>query len=373
MAVTRRDSLICELENLRGSRVITLFTGDRTSVVAPLGEHLVSHLESDLPEVLYRHLRQIGKSKKLDLFLYTRGGHVDSVWPIVAILRQFTLDPDGLSVLVPYRAHSAGTLLCLGADRIVMGDLAELSPIDPVVGNAFNPIDESTRQRRGISVEDVTSYMNLAKDTGKVGLTESGHLLEVFKRLSEEVHPLALGYVYRAHTQIRDLATRLLAPRFSGTDEQRIDRIVNSLSSSLYSHTHAIVRAEARELLGDLVCWPSEQEQEIMWALYQSYSDDMQLRTPLCLESGPQTQDLALPNAYVESHGMSSTRRSQMRVIRYSQLPANVQVQVPPGQPLPLIPGLPTTYAVESSSRGWEHTGSREEGAENGRSADILT
>jgi len=30
-----------------------------------------------------------------------------------------------------------------------------------------------------------------------------------------------------------------------------------------------------------------------------------------------------------------------------------VQVQLPPGQPMPLIPGLPRQYNVQVTSQGW--------------------
>lgn len=36
-----------------------------------------------------------------------------------------------------------------------------------------------------------------------------------------------------------------------------------------------------------------------------------------------------------------------------SKLPPNVQVQVPAGQALPLIPGLPRHYNIEVTSQAW--------------------
>ena len=56
------------------------------------------------------------------------------MWPIVSLIREFDKD---FEVLVPYRCHSSGTLTALGAKRIVMDQLSELSPIDPSTGNQF--------------------------------------------------------------------------------------------------------------------------------------------------------------------------------------------------------------------------------------------
>ncbi len=35
--------------------------------------------------------------------------------------------------------------------------------------------------------------------------------------------------------------------------------------------------------------------------------------------------------------------------------PANVQIQVPVGQPIPLVPGMPRETQVEVKSQGWVH------------------
>ena len=69
---------------------------------------------------------------------------------------------------------------------------------------------------------------------------------EVFLKLASEVHPLALGRVYRARTQIQRLAERLLESHVD--DEERIARIVSVLCSESGSHDYTINRREARAL-----------------------------------------------------------------------------------------------------------------------------
>jgi hypothetical protein len=96
------------------------------------------------------------QAKGIHVCLYTRGGDTNSVWPIVSVIREF--DPD-FEVLVPFRCHGSGTLLALGARRIITVPLSELSPIDPSTGNQFNPPDPFTPgSRLAISVEDVQAY-----------------------------------------------------------------------------------------------------------------------------------------------------------------------------------------------------------------------
>jgi ClpP class serine protease len=115
MARAERKALIQHIEELRGSRVVVYVTGDRPPWGAQIG--------NDAIRPLYDHLRQLGHVEALDLFIYSRGGDIDVPWRIATGLRNTAAK---WSVLVPFRANSAATLLALGADEIVMGPQAEL-------------------------------------------------------------------------------------------------------------------------------------------------------------------------------------------------------------------------------------------------------
>lgn len=360
MAFSDRSKIIKEIQNLRGSKVVTYMTSDRRTFPPgfPLPA-LNTVLATEAQVFVYDQLRSVGRTDNLDLFLYTRGGQTDSVWPLVSIFREYKHQQ--FVVLVPFRAHSAGTLICLGADKIVMGEIAELSPIDPTTQNEFNPLKESdSRARKPISVEDVTSYIELAKDPTKVGLQDSNHILEIFKRLSEEVHPIALGNVNRAHAQIRILADKLLRLHWTAEeDKARIGEVVDQLTKKLYSHSHALNRDEAKQILGDgMVMDATEEEQGLLWQLYEEYEQALQLRETFCVDnltvSGETQQELTMNGAFIETEECSLVFRSKCLIGLSSRLPQGVQLQVKPGQPIPLIPGLPVNVDVKVLSIGWE-------------------
>jgi ClpP class serine protease len=67
-------------------------------------------------------------SKPLVLVLHTPGGSTNAAESIVAYLRSKF---PSLIVAVPAFAMSAGTMISLGADRIIMGRQSQLGPIDP--------------------------------------------------------------------------------------------------------------------------------------------------------------------------------------------------------------------------------------------------
>lgn len=69
----------------------------------------------------------------IDLMLHTPGGDVDAAEKLINLVRSRVGEDGTLRVIVPDFAKSAGTLMALGANAIVMSDSFELGPIDPQV------------------------------------------------------------------------------------------------------------------------------------------------------------------------------------------------------------------------------------------------
>jgi serine dehydrogenase proteinase len=364
MPLEQRQSKMRQIEELRDGRtLVCFFNFDRDSVPPIPGVQI--QFAADTKEPLFRVLKeslQIGQ--KIDLCLYTRGGDTNAVWPIASLLREF--DPE-FNVLLPFRCHSAGTLLALGSKQIVMTPLAELSPIDPSTGNQFNPPDPNEqRNKLAISVEDVQQYRNfilnqLERDRDEAGndkatnQTPDKALLSSFlARLTELVHPLALGNVHRVHLQIKQLARNLLGLQES--EGRNLDQIIESLTTRFYSHLHMINRHEAREILGSQVIHADDNLTQLLDSLLRNYEDDFELRKPFFLAAhlGDRATDEARFIAgAIESKSWSYLFETRATLRQQSILPPNVQVQLPPGQPMPLIPGLPRQPTVDVKSQRW--------------------
>lgn len=77
-------------------------------------------------------LNRVEPGSDLDLMLHTTGGDVDAAEKLIYMVRQ-KMGEATLRVVVPDFAKSAGTLIALGADYIIMSDSSELGPIDPQV------------------------------------------------------------------------------------------------------------------------------------------------------------------------------------------------------------------------------------------------
>lgn len=263
---TDRQRLYRLIEAKRKSRVIAFVTGDRPNQEAQIAKDAV-----DLFGLVLDELRN---PKKISLLLYTQGGDTLAAWSLVNLLREFC---DDLEVIIPSKCYSSGTLVCLGANRIVMAKQASLGPIDPSVNGPLNPEIPGAPQNRRmpLSVEDVAGYMDLATAEGTV---PSEGLASVFVKLASEVHPLALGRVKRARSQIQDLAKKLLARHMQ--DTKAITKITNVLCKDAGSHDYSIYRTEARRQLGLSIETPSMPLYKNMRDILTDIRDEMQLSTP---------------------------------------------------------------------------------------------
>jgi hypothetical protein len=260
-----RRRLLSRLERERKSKVLLYVTGDRPGWQTQISAEAVDHFTD--------HLDATGVTKKITLVLYTQGGDTLAAWNIVNLIRQFC---DELEVIVPAKCLSAGTLMSLSANKIVMTKQATLGPIDPSIMGPLNPmIPGAANARAPVSVEAIRGYLDLA--TKELGIKDGGNLTQIFTFLSQQIHPLVLGQIFRSKTQIQYLARRLLSHQVS--DAKKIDTIIAFLCSDSGSHDYTINRREAREL-GLNVETPSEELYTLIRNIHLSFRAELALNEP---------------------------------------------------------------------------------------------
>ena len=266
-----RVSLYQEMETLRDSKVILYVTGDRQGVE--------NHIRKDAIPYFVDQLDPLVFVPRISLILHTLGGDVMAGWSIVHLLRQYC---DYLEIIVPFKAFSAGTLMCLGADKIIMTKQANLGPIDPSLTSPLGPELPGAPEgnRAPVSVEAINGFIELAKDMGVAG---ENNQMQVLQLLSSEVHPLVLGQVFRVRAQIRMLGRRLL--EIHGNDKEKTEKILKFLCSESGSHDYAIHRQEARDQLGLKVDRPDDDLYRVTKAIYDDFAREMELATPLNLQA----------------------------------------------------------------------------------------
>jgi hypothetical protein len=197
-----------------------------------------------------------------------------AAWNLVNMIRMFC---DELEIIVPARARSAGTLMCLGADKVLMTKQATLGPIDPSLNGPLNPSipGAAPDARAPVSVEAVRGYIEMAKQD--FGVKGSKDMAEVLNQLSSKVHPLVLGSIFRSRTQIQSVARELLKTQVK--DAAKTKKIIDFLTSESGSHDYTINRREAKQL-GLNVEIPSQKLYDLLKEWMLTIRSEFELSVP---------------------------------------------------------------------------------------------
>ena len=153
---------------------------------------------------------------------------------------------DELEIIVPRKARSSGTIMCLGANKILLTHQSTLGPIDPSLNSPLGIKVNVNGQNINLptSVESVKGYFNLAKK--ELGISSSKDLIQAFLKMSETLNPLLMGDVYRRQGQIRMIARKLLV--YQNCSKRKQKEIVEFLTSDSGSHDYTISYKEALQL-----------------------------------------------------------------------------------------------------------------------------
>ena len=285
-----RKALYEQIGAKRNSAVIGLINGDR-----PAWE---TQLSRDFPDHMVDHLDEMPQAETISIVLHTNGGDTLAAWRLVHLLRQFCKK---LEVLIPLKALSAGTLISLGCDNIVMTKQASLGPIDPSVTTPLNPTvpGAGPNVRAPVSVEAIKGYLEIA--TKELSIKDDVAMATIFTALSAQVHPIVLGQVFRARSQIQVLARQLL--KHQVTDPDKVDAIIAFLCSESGSHDYTIDRHEGRGL-GLNIETPDDELYKLMREVHKSYRDELQLNQPydpVSLLSGSLSTTYSFKRCLIES------------------------------------------------------------------------
>lgn len=253
--------LLAALEGLRNSRVLAYWTSD----AARLSEAAV------VP--LFDQLETIGHVPRLDLFLSTRGGDTEAPWRVVSLVREYC---DHFAVVIPHRAMSAGTLVALGADEIVMTPLSALGPIDPSRSHPLLPSVQGAKEPEPISVQDMRHAMEFVRRPSGAG-SEIPYtpeaMAQIFAALFDKIHPLAIGAIQQTYALAKLVARMCLETHMDpAKDRAQIDAIVDRLCDDYKSHSFQITRKEAVAIGLPVTAASPEIQKAIndLWKLYMA-------------------------------------------------------------------------------------------------------
>lgn len=191
------------------------------------------------------------KGQRVALLIDSPGGSARCAYQIATLLRRHC---GGFVAVVPRYAKSAGTLLALGASTIMMGEQAELGPLDAQLRDDESEewrsaLDELQALERlnafALEVAD-RSMMHLLPRTRKKVDTLLPKVLhfaaDLTKPLLEKTDPVRYTAASRALKIAEEYAIRLLQPKYPTTKAQQIAR---HLVEKYPDHGFVIDRQEA--------------------------------------------------------------------------------------------------------------------------------
>jgi hypothetical protein len=240
---------ILEFEKITDCQAWLILQSDTES--KPLDE-----IGAELAQVMVDEHAQFESGKNVVVFLHTWGGDADSAYRIATFLQK---KAGGFEVVVPKMAKSAGTLLTLGATKIIMGQMAELGPLDMQVRDPESEQMDSalneTKSLQTLSREALVLYaqkMEVLKKLYRWKTFETRNRIAT-EFVNEMIRPLvkkisAVHYTKMARImEIMKKYGRGLMTR-AGYPISRASKVVEKLGEDFPDHGYIIDTREAREL-----------------------------------------------------------------------------------------------------------------------------
>lgn len=179
------------------------------------------------------------EGSEADFFIQTPGGNVDATEKLIGILRQRL---KSWRVIVPSWAKSAGTVIALSSENIVLGINSELGPIDP---------------------QWIANGMNIPCEILSTDPTQPHHLRELAKL---------------AVQRMRQLASNILSSgMMKGKTQPEIEEVLSKITSASGYKSHgAVIDYDEARALGLSVSFlpPDDEIWKQLWLLYCMYDFD---------------------------------------------------------------------------------------------------
>lgn len=259
MSYTTRKSLFEQIENIRQRPLIAYVTSIRPNLSGQMAGDSIDHI--------IKQIQQIPMDKReIDFLVISNGGDPITSLRIITLLRERF---DRISVLLPYVAYSAATILSLGADEIIMHPYSNLGPVDPQL-NVSRQANNGQPAQLQFGSEDIRNYIDFVKTD--VGITDQCHLTSAFNALAAEVGPLPIGAAKRSQQLSLSLSIKMLETHME--DKSKAASIAKTLNTSYYHHGYAVSRSEAQNI-GLNITIPEQPLENLLWEIWQDYSSEM--------------------------------------------------------------------------------------------------
>lgn len=262
---TERKKLIQLIEQKLGGKLIC-YVENIEHPFASISLHDTVHFEE--------MLRSVGDSKKGFLLINSGGGNGNAAEKLLMMCRKrFS---ESFTVIVANFAKSAATMMCLGADKIMMGYLAELGPIDPQISTGANQPPTPARS----FIDGLEMVRKNVRD---------GDPSNMYLSMLQKVRPELISICQSAIDDAKCFAANWLSKYMLKDDMKQAEQVATWLSDgqTYKSHGKVIDYVEAKNVL-KLNVEPINPDTELWYWIWELY-----VRSVLFLKHrGPHTAKL---------------------------------------------------------------------------------
>ena len=250
-----RGELISKIESIVNGKVICYFANPKNQ------DSLIDGYDTIALEDL---LRSTSDSKIGFLILNSNGGNANVAEKLLSMCRsRFT---EKFTIIVPNYAKSAATMMCLGADSIMMGYLAELGPIDPQI---------SIRGDIQLPARSFIDGLEMVRQKIKEGDPSI-----MYSSMLQKVRPEIISMCASAIAHSEEFAKKWLTEHMLKNDPEHAKKVAKWLSDgqTYKSHGKVIDFYEAKNVLRIKVerIDPDSELWALIWDLYVHAIVDME-------------------------------------------------------------------------------------------------
>lgn len=245
-----RQAKIAEIQEFTGRRLISYVAAPQWTIQ-----------QSDIPPIVDL-LQDVDEGSDLDLLLHTLGGDIDQAERIVLLCRRKIGKEAQFRVIVPDSAKSAGTLIALGADEIVMGYASELGPIDPQITITTAGGESMTRPAQSFK-DGLRSIIDESED---------GNVSPAYFPLLDKLDPALIDFCDKAIERSKKFAREYLRLyMLKHESDEKINDVVDVLVNADEHLSHgAVIDAERAHRFGLKIASldPDDDLWQAYWRLY---------------------------------------------------------------------------------------------------------
>ena len=217
-----RQEKLEKINSLTDRNVISYYSGWLKNPEAPN----IQINDNDI-NALMNAVYKLDSSKGLDIILHTPGGDIAATESIVNYLQ--SVFPNNIRAIIPQLSMSAGTMIALSCNSIIMGKQSSLGPIDPQFG--------------GIACQGILDEYQRAI----TAISANPNALGLWQTIISKYHPTLIGDCENAVKWSKELATKWLQRVNSSIAMKDVEDLFISHTNS-YSHSRHISREECKNV-----------------------------------------------------------------------------------------------------------------------------